>query len=170
MQKTNRVLLLAALMALATACKKDPTPTPQPTPNQPTDTITPVDTTNIHKKIVLIWDWYYDGVAPNRDTVKYYANRSDFDTIILMPDSTSELSNRATRGFNTWNFHRARDTLQKCINFAPNKVRGYGKIYVHKINGAQLPPDYDVETTKFGMSLEDSLWYTANGWRVERGQ
>lgn len=160
--KLNHILTLAALMAIATACKKDPTP--EPTPNHPTDTI------NMHKKIVLIWDWYYDGVAPNRDTVKYYANRPDVDSIIMMPDPNSEMSNRVTRVYNTWDFHLARDTLQKRINFAPNKIKGKGTIHVNGVNGAQLPPEYEVETTQKGMSLEDSIWYTANGWHVVRGR
>jgi len=154
--KTNRVLFLAALMALATACKKDPTPEPTPT--------------NMHKKIVLIWDWYYDGRAPNRDTVKYYANRPDVDSVIMVPDSTSELSNNVASVYTTWHYHRARDTLQKCINFAPKKVKGGGSIKVSKKNGAQLPPEYDVGLTQEGMSLEDSIWYTANGWKVSRAK
>lgn len=153
--KMNHILTLAALMAIATACKKDPSPEPTPT--------------DMHKKIVLLWDWYFDGAGPRRDTVKYYADSPMYDTILLIPDSTSVLSEYSSRSYTTWNFHRARDTLQKSINFAPHKIRGAGTIHVNGINGAHLPPDYEVETTKPGMSLEDSIWYTSQGWRVVRG-
>ncbi len=41
MNNKQKVWTLAALMAVAAACKKTPLPTPEPTPNTPTDTINP---------------------------------------------------------------------------------------------------------------------------------
>lgn len=43
MNNKQKVLTLAALLALANACKKDPIPEPNPAPNPvPTDTVTPI--------------------------------------------------------------------------------------------------------------------------------
>lgn len=43
MNNKQKVLTLAALLALANACKKDPIPEPNPVPNPvPTDTVTPI--------------------------------------------------------------------------------------------------------------------------------
>lgn len=69
---------------------------------------------------------------------------------------------------NLWpaDFHRARDTLQTRLDIAPGRIRGMGTIYVNSAVGAHLP-DVTIDTIA-GMALEDSLWFTANGWKVQR--
>ena len=63
-------------------------------------------------------------------------------------------------------FHSARDTLQSRLDIAPGRVRGMGTIYVNSNVGAHLP---DVTAMMIsGMALEDSIWYTVNGWKVQR--
>ena len=72
--KTNRVLFLAALMALATACKKDPTPNHPTNPVTPNDTTTPIIPT---REIVIHWDWDAGiGLAPPKDSIKYYTKQT----------------------------------------------------------------------------------------------
>ena len=157
------VLFLAALMALATACKKDPTPEPQPTPNQPTDTVTPVDTTTQivpTREIVIPWCWSADnGLAPNVDTVRRYAMDPTvaYVFIHLIPGHET-----------TWEppiYKRARDSLQLCIDVDKNKVRGRGEVKVGR-DGAHIHPD--TLTKKFGMWEPDSLWFSNCGWKVKR--
>lgn len=157
------VLLLAALMAMATACHKDPTP--EPTPNHPTDTVTPNDTTNMHKKIIVLWDWERDFV-PSRNTIYNYADRNDVDSVIMMPDTLSYASNNHARRFDPALFHLARQYLEEYIDYNPQKIKGGGIIYVNPIGGAHLSFDYMADTC--GMSMEDSVWFTRKGWHVTR--
>ena len=73
------------------------------------------------------------------------------------------------RNFTPWwpaAFHRVRDTLQMYIDMAPGRIRGMGTIQVNSSVGAHLP-DVTIDTIA-GMALEDSLWFTANGWKVQR--
>ncbi len=145
--KMNHILTLAALMAIATACKKDPTPEPEPEP---------------WREAVVPWMWGGGmGLVPPKDSIAFYANDPTVKYVyiyILQADTYGT----------TWeprNFKKARDSLQTRIDIAPNKVRGRGLIKVGK-NGAHIDPD--TLTKKYGMWEPDSLWFTKNGWRIGR--
>ena len=135
--KLGKALTLAGIMALATAC---------------------------HKSYDVVIDWNWDdemGFAPPKEMVKTETDKKSVEHVFinLIPTSTST-------GLGPGAFHRARDTLQTRINIDPNKVRGSGKIYVSEYNSAHMPPIYEPGQGA-GMSLEDSIWFTANGWAVE---
>ncbi len=186
MKKTDKTLFLAALMAIATACKKEPIPdvatskqTPSMAPNDtiphvPMDPGEPATMLTADQKATITWNWYnwimYNDFI-NSDTIEYYANRHNIDRITLMPDTNSFQSNVITCTYYTpYDFHRARDTIGKYWDI----LEQYGKtvnagnaiIYVNKYTGAHLPHNgYE----PYGMSLEDSVWYTSKGYRVMRG-
>lgn len=141
------VLCLAALMALATACKKDPNGTNNT--NEPT------------REVVIDWDWdQCVGLAPSKEMIKNETDKPDVKTVFI---NFNEMN---VTNLSPANFHRARDTLQTRIDINPTKVRGMGTLYVNSINGAHLPncTEHDIS----GMSLVDSIWYTAHGWTVQR--
>ena len=189
MPKTNKILSLAALMAIATACKKEPIPdvaTSKQTPAMaPNDTIprVPMDPGELatmltaDQRATITWNWYnwigyFDFINP--DTIEYYANRHNIDRITLMPDTNSFQSNGITsRMYTPYDFHRARDTICKYWDILEQHGKtvnaGNAIIYVSKYNGAQLPNNYELDGyVPYGMSLEDSVWYTSKGYRVMR--
>lgn len=63
-------------------------------------------------------------------------------------------------------FHRARDTVQPCMNIAPGRILLKGTFFVNSTVGAHLP-DVSIDTVA-GMGLADSIWWTANGVKVQR--
>lgn len=189
MTKTNKILSLAALMAIATACKKETIPdvaTSKQTPSMaPTDTIPrvpmdpgePATMLTADKRATITWNWYnwimyFDFINP--DTIEYCANRHNIDRITLMPDTNSFQSNGITsRMYTPYDFHRARDTICKYWDILEQHGKtvnaGNAIIYVSKYNGAQLPNNYELNGyVPYGMSLEDSVWYTSKGYRVMR--
>ncbi|MBO4582958.1 MAG: hypothetical protein J5714_02805 [Alphaproteobacteria bacterium] len=186
-QKVNYIFYLAALMAIANnACTKEPIPdvatskqTPSMAPNDssllvPMDPGEPATMLTADQKATITWNWYnwigYNDFI-NPDTIEYYANRHNIDRITLMPDTNSFQSNVITCTYYTpYDFHRARDTIGKYWDI----LEQYGKtvnagnaiIYVNKYTGAHLPHNgYE----PYGMSLEDSVWYTSKGYRIMRG-
>lgn len=142
--KLNRVLFLAALAALATACKKEPQPEPEPLYD-----------------VVIDWDWNTDvGLAPSKEQIQSELNKKNVRNVFI---------NFNEMNVTSWapaDFHRARDTLQTRIDFAPDKVRGSGTICVNSRNGAHMPNYTEPEVS--GMSIYDSIWFTAHGWNVKR--
>ncbi len=190
MKKTNYVLFLAALMAIATACKKEPIPdvaTSKQTPSMaPTDTIPrvpmdpgePATILTADQRATITWnwlDWILGNIAINSDSVEYYANRHNIDRITLMPDTTSwQSNNNACTMWTPYHFHCARDTIGKYWDILEQHGKtvyaGNAIIYVSKYNGAHLPNNYELNGyVPLGMSLEDSIWYTDKGYRVMRG-
>lgn len=198
MKKTNYVLFLAALMAIATAlggCKKEeplPKTNSKPTnknitktPMAPNDSSLlvpmdpgPMDTMLMaDQRVTVIWNWYnwimYNDFI-NTDSIEYYANRHNIDRVTLMPDTNSFQSNIITCTFYTpYDFHRARDTIGKYWDILEQHGKtvyaGNAIIYVSKYNGAHLPNDYGLNGyVPYGMSEEDSIWYTSKGYRVMR--
>ena len=144
--KMNHILTLAALMAIATACKKDPTPEPEPEP--------------LHD-VVIDWDWGQGmGLAPSKEMIKNETDKKDVRAVFINFNETN------VTNWSPANFHKARDTLQTRIDIAPNKVRGSGTICVNSRNGAHMPTYTETEIS--GMSIYDSIWFTAHGWNVRR--
>ena len=194
MKKTNYVLFLAALMAVATAlggCKKEeplPKTNSKPTnknitktpmaPNDssllvPMDPGEPATMLMADQRATITWNWYnwimYNDFI-NPDTIEYHANRHNIDRITLMPDTNSFQSNVITCYYTPYDFHRAFDTICKYWDILEQHGKivdaGNAIIYVNKYNGAQWPNNgYE----PYAMSLEDSIRYTDKGCRVMRG-
>lgn len=143
----TRILPFAAAAIMATSCHKEP------------------------YDVVIDWNWANNmGWAPPKSDIKYYADKKDVKTVkihLFGRDGPNMPANSS--GWRPREFHIARDTLQTRININPQKVCGLGMIYVNSQNGAHLPANYG-ENSPSGMSLEDSLWYTAHGWKVQRFQ
>ena len=154
-KKAWGIFSLAALMAFLNACNKDPIPEPQP--DNPNDTVQPIVPT---REITIPWCWSAgQGLAPNMDTIKFYATDPTVKYVFLYLIPGHET---------TWeprHFHEARDTLQTRIDIDPNKVSGRGDVKVGR-DGAQIHPD--TLTKKYGMWEPDSVWFAQHGWRVGR--
>ncbi|MBQ1927941.1 MAG: hypothetical protein II179_02635, partial [Alphaproteobacteria bacterium] len=129
------------------------------------------------QRATITWNWYnwigyFDFINP--DTIEYYANRHNIDRITLMPDTNSIESNEITcLMYTPYDFHRIRDTIGKYWDILEQHGKivngGDAIIYVNKYNGAQLPNNYELDGyVPYGMSLEDSVWYTSKGYRVMR--
>lgn len=122
------------------SCEKDPIPT---------------------RTVVIDWDWHDNlGYAPPKSIIKEHTDDKTVKTVFI------NLTSDNSTGHTPRNFHNAHDSLQTRIDIAPSKVRGMGTIYVNSRNGAQLPDPMDWDNC--GMALVDSLWFTANGWKVQR--
>lgn len=136
-------------MLMAPACKKNRVEPILPEPE--------------HYNVVIDWNWKDDlGLAPPVDTIRKYANKHYIDTIFI------NLTSPNSSGYVPAAFHQARDSLQKDIDIAPQKVWGKGTIYVSPTDGAQLPDPAAFDCC--GMALVDSIWFTSRGWAVQRYQ
>lgn len=110
-------------------------------------------------------DVIFDGVfdrefSPSKEQIKNEIDKKNVRTVFI---NFNEMN---LTGWSPAHFRRARDTLQTRLDIAPGRVRGMGTIYVDSQSGAHMPDVTD--TMSGGMALEDSLWYTANGWKVQR--
>lgn len=111
----------------------------------------------------VVIDWTTDPIfnaTAKKDIIQKEINKKNVNMIFL---------DFGERNFTPWYpalFHQARDTLQTCLDIAPGRVHGMGTIQVNSAVGAHLP-DVTIDTIA-GMALEDSIWYTANGWKVQR--
>ena len=113
--------------------------------------------------VVIDWDWDKDvGLAPSKEVIQKEINKKNVNIVFINFNKMNATS--------LWPaaFHRARDTLQTRLDIAPGRIRGMGTIQVNSAVGAHLP-DVTIDTIA-GMALEDSLWFTANGWKVQRWQ
>jgi hypothetical protein len=133
---------------------------------------TAIMSASCHKEpyeVVIDWNWDNNmGWAPPKEDIKYYTDKKDVKSVkihLFGRDGPDMPANSG--GWRPRAFHKARDTLQTRIDIDPQKVCGMGTIYVHPDNGAHLPANYG-ESSPGGMSLEDSIWFTSNGWVVER--
>ena len=118
------VLFLAALMAFATACKKEPTPNQNSNPNTPNQTHYP-DT------VYVPFEWTRENQNidplknPNMDTIRFYASKSQVKKIVMVLLPTD---NNYMTGW-TWRpYKRARDTLYKRYDICPEKVCARGEM------------------------------------------
>ena len=110
--------------------------------------------------VIIDWTWNGHGLAPSKEVIQKEINKKNVNMVFINFNEMNKTN---------WNpaaFHKARDTLQTRLDIAPGRVRGMGTIYVNTRNGAHMP-DVTEHITP-GMALEDSLWYTANGWKVRR--
>lgn len=110
--------------------------------------------------VVIDWTWDGHGLAPSKEIIQNEINKKNVNMVFI---NFNEMN---VTNWDPASFHRARDTLQTRLDLAPGRIRGMGTMYVNSLNGAHMP---DVnEYMASGMALEDSLWYTANGWKVQR--
>jgi len=124
---------------------------------------TAIMSTACHKEpydVIIDWTWDGHGAAPSKEVIQKEINKKHVNMVFINFNETN------ATGWNPASFHKARDTLQTRLDIAPGRVRGMGTIYVCSDNGAHLPDATELLTA--GMALEDSLWYTANGWKVRR--
>ena len=148
------------------ACHKDPvpTPTPTPTPDPQTPDTTQVDTTTIIEPTYPDTVWFsmnhlFD--FPPIDSINFFAQKENVKKIIMKLEPSN------ATGLCPLHFHRARDTLSKRIDVNPQKVCGAGTIYINTLYGATLPDPYSTEDG--GMTPDDSIFFTTNGWTLQRG-
>lgn len=137
-QKYNigKVLSLAGLMMLANACQKE-------------------------YDVVIDWNWGINmDATAQKEIIHKEINKKNVNMVFL------DFGEQNLTNWAPFEFHRARDTLQTCLDIAPGRVRGMGTIYVNSRNGAHLPDPLAEDIS--GMALEDSLWYTTNGLKVQR--
>lgn len=113
---------LVALLALANACHKDPTPSPDnPNSNDTTQTIYP-DT------IFVPFEW--DIARPNMDTIRFYAGKPGVK-VILMDMAPIPYAQQLYMAGWTWRKYNAEtDSLYKRYDIAPDQVRARGDLYV----------------------------------------
>lgn len=182
--KQTKIFTLAALLALANACKKDPIPEPNPAPNPvPTDTVTPITPTDTITPIVpgdTITPTPGDTIVPEppmpMDTVSFFINLKDeniqypsVDTIKKYKDKVVVLKWKippnVTGGWTPNVFTVPRDRL-KPIFALPQQIFGSGKIYVNKnYGGASIPCEDSLTISKLGMTECDSAIFA--GWGFE---
>lgn len=111
----------------------------------------------------VVIDWRTDpifGATSKKKVIQEEINKKNVNMIFL---------DFGERNFTPWwpaAFNRLHDTMQMYIDMAPGRIRGMGTIQVNSAVGAHLP-DVTIDTIA-GMALEDSLWFTANGWKVQR--
>ena len=117
------VLSFAALMAFATACKKEPTPNQNSNPNTPNQTHYP-DT------VYVPWDWNPSPIIlPNMDTINFYAKIPEVKKIIMVLEPMSDERKRDLARASPQRFNRVTDSLIVRDNAARGKGEGRGDIY-----------------------------------------
>ena len=194
MNNKQKVFTLAALMAVAGACKKDPIPEPNPTPNPvPTDTITPVIPGDTITPIIpndtiiptpgdTITPIPGDTIVPEppvpMDTVSFAINLKNnniqyptIDTLRKLVELNKVIVLRwkippnRTAYWTPKHFHPPRDTLKARFALSENII-GDGKIYVNKnYGGASIPCEDSLTISKLGMTECDSAIFA--GWGFE---
>ena len=161
----HTLMRIAAIMMLVltlpfVACHKDSTPTPTPGPTPDTTIVEPpVDTVTYPDTVWFSMNHLFD--FPPVDSIIFFAQKENVEKIIM------KLGPSNTTGACPLHFHRARDTLSKRIDVNPQKVCGAGTIYVNTLYGATLPDPYSTEDG--GMTPDDSIFFTTNGWTLQRG-
>ena len=119
--------------------------------------------TSCHKEpydVVIDWDWDGHGFAPSKEIIQKEINKKNVNMVFINFNEMNKTN------WSPADFSVGRDTLQTRLDMAPGRVRGMGTIYVNPAVGAHMP---DInENMIAGMALEDSIWYTANGWKVQR--
>lgn len=183
MNSKQKIWTLAALMALATACKKDPIPTSEPTPDPiTTDTITPptgdtitpppsgdtiVPPTPVGDTAVLWVFINYENQTlkyPTMDTLRKLVNDDQYQAINLKwgvpPNRTS--------CWHPGGFVQPRDSLRVRFALSP-KIFGSEKIYVNEnYGGASIPCEDSLTLFKLGMTKCDSAIFANWGYEVVR--
>ena len=139
MRRAAILLLSMMMLVVPNACHKDPMPAPIP---EGTDTIYVPFEWGIHK--------------PDIDTIKFYANQPRVKKIIM---DLVPMDSFYTTAWYWRPFHNARDTLQKRIDVAPNKVCGRGTIIVY-----QVVPDEPSWFT--GLPRSDSIAFAKMGFDI----
>ncbi|MBQ6736477.1 MAG: hypothetical protein IJQ90_03260 [Alphaproteobacteria bacterium] len=197
MNKNQKIFILAALMGLAGACKKDPIPEPNPapTPNVPTDTIVPPTPGDTITPVVP-----GDTIVPNPPTPGDTIQPGNYDTIpgrkveflLVKPGNSGiryptrdtilfyanhpgcdsiVLKWKVGAGYTTgWTpdaFHSPRDSLRK--RFISPKVFGKGRINVNQnYGGASIPCADSLDISKLGMTVCDSAIFADWGYEPYR--
>lgn len=186
MNNKQKVLILAALLALANACKKDPIPEPAPAPNPvPTDTVTPISPVDTITPIVpgdTITPTPGDTIVPEppmpMDTVAFAINLKNnhiqyptMDTLRKLVGLNKVIVLRwkippnRTANWTPNVFTVPRDSLKPRFALSENII-GSGKINVNKnYGGASIPCADSLNISILGMTECDSAIFA--GWGFE---
>ena len=186
MNNKQKVLILAALLALANACKKDPIPEPNPAPNPvPTDTVTPITPADTITPVVpgdTITPTPGDTIVPEppmpMDTVSFFINLKNnniqyptMDTLRKLVELNKVIVLRwkippnRTANWTPNVFTVPRDSLKPRFALSENII-GSGKINVNKnYGGASIPCADSLNISILGMTECDSAIFA--GWGFE---
>lgn len=185
--KQTKIFTLAALLALANACKKEPIPEPNPAPNPtPVDTITPITPVDTITPIVpgdTITPTPGDTIVPEppvpMDTVSFFINLKNnniqypsVDTVKKYKDKVVILKwkippNR-TANWTPQGFRYPRNNLMPLFAL-PQQIFGSGKINVNKnYGGASIPCADSLNISILGMTECDSAIFAGWGFEVCR--
>lgn len=183
MNNKQKVLTLAALLALVNACKKDPIPEPNPAPTPvPTDTVTPITPADTITPVVpgdTITPTPGDTIVPEppvpMDTVKFFINLKDeniqypsVDTIKKYKDKVVilkwKIPPNVTANWTPQGFRYPRNNLIPLFAL-PQQIFGSGKIYVNKnYGGASIPCADSLNISILGMTECDSAIFAEWGF------
>ncbi len=183
------VAYIAALVALAVACKKDPVPEPAPTPEPTPDTIVPTPGDTITPVVpgdtlepIIPGDTIVPFPPMPEDTVEFMIKINNITGAGIMYPSLDTLrkvlaiNNKVIRlkwcvppnrtsGWTPSSFRSPRDSLKVRFAMSP-KVFGSGRINVNKnYGGASIPCEDSLNISKLGMTVCDSAIFA--GWGYE---
>ncbi len=189
MNNKQKVLTLAALLALANACKKDPIPEPNPAPNPvPTDTVTPITPADTITPIVpgdTITPTPGDTIVPEppmpMDTVSFFINLKNnniqyptMDTLRKLVELNKVIVLRwkippnRTANWTPQGFRYPRDSLKPRFALSKNII-GTGDIYVNEnYGGASIPCADSLNISVLGMTECDSTVFAVMGFNPLR--
>jgi len=186
--KQTKIFTLAALLALANACKKDPIPEPNPAPNPvPTDTVTPITPVDTITPIVpgdTITPTPGDTIVPEppvpMDTVKFSIkinNENGYEILYPSADTIKKYKDKVvilkwkippnmTRYWTPQGFRYPRNNLMPLFAL-PQKIFGQGTIFVNKnYGGASIPCADSLNISILGMTECDKEIFTRWGFEV----
>lgn len=189
MNNKQKVFMLAALLALANACKKDPIPEPAPAPNPvPTDTVTPITPVDTITPIVpgdTITPIPGDTIVPEppvpMDTVSFFINLKNnniqyptMDTLRKLVELNKVIVLRwkippnRTANWTPDAFQSPRDRLKPLFGLS-QQIFGSGKINVNKnYGGASIPCADSLNISVLGMTECDSAIFAEWGFEPWR--
>lgn len=174
MNKNQKIFIIAALMALANACKKDPIPEPNPTPNPtlvdtiapvgPGDTITPISGDTIVPMPPVPMDTVEFFINVKNNNIQYPTMdtlRKLLDKVIIL---RWKIPPNWTDGWTPQGFRYPRDSLKPRFALS-NNIIGNGKIYVNKnYGGASIPCVDSLNISILGMTECDSAIFVSWGF------
>ena len=150
----GRVLIVVGIMAIATACHKDPTP--EPNPNHPTDTVPPLkrnDTLYINLATS-------HSFGPSPDTVRAHLNQPDVEHVIIHLFRENGIGYPVNCShYSPGVFHHARLALQQDIDVDSTRVSLFIIFEVRNVNA----PNHEWDQEQPGITPYDKAWFESKG-------
>lgn len=152
--KLNHILTLAALMAIATACKKDPTP--ESNPNHPTDTVSPLK----RNDTLFVNLTTSHSFGPSPDTVRAHLNKPGVERVIIHLFRENGIGHPINCShYSPGVFHKAREELQQDIDVDSTRVTLFIIFEVRNVNA----PNHDWDQEQLGITSYDKAWFESKG-------